>query len=74
MTLAPEKIILGGGVMNQAHLLQKVREQFMTLMAGYIETPPVVEYIVQWGMPNESGIIGSLLLAEKAHREGNEFA
>ncbi|NBA62566.1 MULTISPECIES: ROK family protein [Enterococcus] len=74
LTLAPEKIILGGGVMNQAHLLQKVREQFMTLMAGYMETPPVDEYIVQWGMPNESGIIGSLLLAEKAHREADEFA
>ena len=74
MTLAPEKIILGGGVMNKAHLLQKVREQFTTLMASYMETPPVEEYIVQWGMPNESGIIGSLLLAEKAHREGNEFA
>ncbi|MFV0559398.1 MAG: ROK family protein [Enterococcus sp.] len=64
LTLAPEKIILGGGVMNQDHLLQKIRQQFVTLMAGYMETPPVEDYIVRWGLPNESGIIGSLLLAE----------
>lgn len=64
LTLAPEKIILGGGVMNQDHLLHKIRQQFAELMGGYMETPPVSEYIVRWGLPNESGIIGSLLLAE----------
>lgn len=64
LTLAPEKIILGGGVMNQDHLLHKIRQQFVELMGGYMETPPVSEYIVRWGLPNESGIIGSLLLAE----------
>lgn len=64
LTLAPEKIILGGGVINQDHLLHKIRQQFVELMGGYMETPPVSEYIVRWGLPNESGIIGSLLLAE----------
>lgn len=64
LTLGPEKIILGGGVMNQDHLLQKIRQQFVELMGGYMETPQVSDYIVRWGLPNESGIIGSLLLAE----------
>jgi fructokinase len=68
LTLAPEKIILGGGVMNQDHLLQKIRQQFVELMGGYMETPKVSDYIVRWGLPNESGIIGSLLLAEKEHK------
>ena len=67
LTLAPEKIILGGGVMYQDHLLHKIRQQFVELMGGYMETPQVDEYIVRWGLPNESGIIGSLLLAEKEH-------
>ncbi|EMF0169915.1 ROK family protein [Enterococcus hirae] len=67
LMLAPEKIILGGGVMNQDHLLHKIRQQFVELMGGYMETPQVDEYIVRWGLPNESGIIGSLLLAEKEH-------
>ncbi|MGX7173173.1 ROK family protein [Enterococcus ratti] len=71
LTLAPEKIILGGGVMNQEHLLQKIRQQFVKQMNGYMETPAINEYIVRWGLPNESGIIGSLLLAEKEYKKKN---
>lgn len=66
LTLAPEVIILGGGVMNQDHLLRKIRQQFTEQMAGYMETPEVDQYIVRWGLPNESGIIGSLLLGKEA--------
>lgn len=66
LTLAPERIILGGGVMNQDHLLMKIRQSFVEQVAGYVETPPVSEYIVRWGLPNESGITGCLLLAEDA--------
>lgn len=69
LTLAPEKIILGGGVMNQDHLLQKIRQQFVEQMAGYMETPEVQEYIVRWDLPNQSGIIGSLLLGKEAVEE-----
>lgn len=69
LTLAPEKIILGGGVMNQDHLLQKIRQQFVEQMAGYMETPEVQEYIVRWGLPNQSGIIGGLLLGKEAVEE-----
>lgn len=66
LTLAPEKIILGGGVMNQEHLLNKIRRQFVKQMAGYMETPEVNDYIVRWGLPNQSGILGSLLLGREA--------
>lgn len=66
LTLAPDIIVLGGGVMNQDHLLHKIRQQFVEQMAGYMETPEVNEYIVRWGLPNESGIQGSLLLAQTA--------
>ncbi|MEO1772084.1 ROK family protein [Candidatus Enterococcus ferrettii] len=68
LTLAPEKIVLGGGVMNQEHMLMKIRQSFVDQMAGYMETPAASEYIVRWGLPNESGIIGSLLLAEEASK------
>lgn len=66
LTLAPERIILGGGVMNQEHLLDKIRQQFVNQMAGYMETPEVGDYIVRWGLPNQSGILGSLLLGKEA--------
>ena len=69
LTLAPEKIVLGGGVMNQDHLLKKIREQFAEQMAGYMVTPALDEYIVRWGLPNESGITGCLLLAMDAYQE-----
>lgn len=61
LTLAPEIIILGGGVMNQPHLLAQIQQAFLKQMAGYMETPPVEDYIVTWGLPNKSGIIGCLL-------------
>lgn len=65
LILEPEVIVLGGGVMNQDHLLKKIQQQFTELMAGYMETPKVEEYIVRWGLPNTSGLIGTLLLAQK---------
>uniref|UniRef100_UPI00259BF44B ROK family protein n=1 Tax=uncultured Enterococcus sp. TaxID=167972 RepID=UPI00259BF44B len=65
LTLAPEKIILGGGVMNQPHLLAQIQQAFQKQMAGYMETPPVEDYIVTWGLPNKSGIIGCLLLGKE---------
>lgn len=64
LSISPERIILGGGVMNQDHLLIKIRESFLQLMNGYVDTPPVSEYIQRWGLPNESGVIGGLLLAQ----------
>lgn len=66
LILAPEIIILGGGVMNQDHLLLKIRQQFVDQMNGYMETPEASEYIVRWGLPNKSGITGCLLLAADA--------
>ena len=52
--------------MNQPHLFTKIHDQFTEQMAGYMETPTVTEYIVAWGLPNKSGIIGSLLLGKEA--------
>lgn len=69
LTFAPEMMILGGGVMNQDHLLLKIRQQFVAQMNGYMETPSASEYIVRWALPNESGIIGCLLLAADALAE-----
>lgn len=63
LSFVPDKIILGGGVMNQTHLLSKIREQFLLELGGYISIPSVEEYIVPWQLVNESGIKGCLQLA-----------
>lgn len=65
LTLAPEKIVIGGGVMNQPQLLTKIKDAFVQQMAGYMETPPVDDYIAAWALPNQSGITGCLLLAQE---------
>lgn len=69
LTFAPEVMVLGGGVMNQDHLLLKIRQQFVNQMNGYMETPNSDEYIKRWGLPNKSGIIGCLMLAADALAE-----
>lgn len=65
LVLRPEKIILGGGVMKQPHMLGLVQEEFTRLMGGYVESPPVETYIVSPSLGDNAGIIGGLMLAKK---------
>lgn len=63
LILSPEKIILGGGVMKQTQLLSMIKEQFTQLMAGYVATPSIDEYIVTPELEDNAGITGCLLMA-----------
>lgn len=70
LTIRPEKIILGGGVMAQEHLLNSIRSQFAKLLNRYVTTPKLESYIVSPGLKGDAGIIGALLLADKV-KQGN---
>lgn len=68
LTLAPERMILGGGVMKQLHLFPKVREAFRQKMNGYIQNPHVSAletYIVPPTLGDFAGLTGALALAIK---------
>jgi fructokinase len=65
LTLSPERIILGGGVMKQKQLFPLIRQEFDRLLQGYVATPDLHEYIVSPGLGDDAGITGSLLLAQK---------
>jgi len=65
MTLSPDCIIFGGGVMHQKQLFPLIREKFKNILNDYITLPPLDEYIIPTGLGNESGILGSLLLAKQ---------
>ena len=63
LILSPEKIILGGGVMKQAQLLPLIKKEFTQLMADYVSTPALNEYIVTPELEDNAGITGCLLMA-----------
>ena len=68
--LSPQKIILGGGVMQQGHLFDMIRKQVVELLNGYVRSPAIEEnihnYIVPPELGNRAGILGGLALAQQA--------
>ena len=70
---SPEKIILGGGVMQQKHLFPLIREKTLELLNGYVQAKEILEhmdsYIVEPGLGTKSGATGALLLARKAYSD-----
>ena len=76
VTVSPEVIVLGGGVMQQAHLFPKIRAKVLDLLGGYVSSPSITpegidSYIVPPALGVNSGVIGALLLGARAlEREG----
>nr|WP_246040249.1 ROK family protein [Ectobacillus funiculus] len=66
LTLRPERIILGGGVMKQKQLFPLIRSEFVKLMNNYVPTPDVNQYIVDPGLGDNAGVMGCLLLAAES--------
>jgi fructokinase len=71
-TLSPERMILGGGVMQQSHLFPMVRHELLGLLNGYINALALLEGIDQYVVPpalgNRAGVLGALVLAEHIYR------
>ncbi len=72
-TFSPERIILGGGVMQQEFLFPLIREKTLKLLNGYLCHPAVdnglADYIVAPGLGTASGMTGAYLLAREAVKE-----
>lgn len=68
--LSPQRIILGGGVMEQAHLFPMIRSQVQRILNGYIQSNEILkcidEYIVPPGLGKRAGVLGAIVLAEIA--------
>lgn len=69
LVLSPEKIIMGGGVMNQAHLFPMIRKYVKELLSGYVVKKEILknidEYIVPPKLGNNTGVIGAIALIQK---------
>jgi fructokinase len=70
LVLAPRRIVVGGGVSQNGHLLRRVRRRLPRVLNGYVGRPEVdagVEgYVVAPRFGQEAGLIGALALAETA--------
>lgn len=70
LTLSPQRVIVGGGVMGRGQLLGMVRREVQALLGGYVQVPALAEgieeYIVPPALGARSGVLGALALAERA--------
>ena len=70
VTLAPQRIVMGGGVMKQRHLFPLVRGRVVEILNGYGVPEEVLnaidDYIVPPALRDDSGIAGAFALARMA--------
>ena len=77
--LAPEKIILGGGVMQQRQLFPLIRSETARLLNHYLAAPELQQletYIVPASLQGDQGIMGCLrlgALAWERDRKGEHY-
>jgi len=69
-TLMPQRLIMGGGVMQQAHLFPLIRRRVQQLLNNYLDVPEILDHIdeliVPPGLGNRAGVLGAIALAELA--------
>jgi fructokinase len=69
LVLSPERIGIGGGVMNQPDLVELVRRQIAALLNGYLPglaaDDGLCDYLTLPGLGSRSGVLGAIALAER---------
>ena len=60
--VSPRRIVLGGGVLNRAGLLERVQRQLDQLVNGYVAVPELVPP----ALGSRSGVLGALALVQPA--------
>jgi fructokinase len=61
MTIGPEKIVLGGGLVQHDRLIEKVRSKLGSAINGYLQIPNLNEYIVK-SSGDTNGVLGAIKL------------
>lgn len=66
LTLSPQRVILGGGVMHQAQMFPLVRQKVLEKLNSYLQNDTILEHIGEYIVPpalgDDAGITGALLL------------
>jgi len=70
LSVSPQVIVLGGGVMKRQSLFPSIRRNVVQLLQGYINVPAITEgteeYIIPSPFGPDAGIIGALEIADIA--------
>ena len=70
LTVSPERIVLGGGVMTRTQLFPLIRAEIVRLLGGYLQSPALKEgiddYLVPPALGDRAGVLGALALADGA--------
>ena len=70
VVLSPQRIIMGGGVMDVPGLIDKVRAKTLNYLNDYVRHPAITEhiesYIVPPGLGNKAGVLGAIALGIQA--------
>ncbi len=73
LVLSPDRLILGGGVMQVETLFPLIRKHLVRSLGGYVQADAVISGIDQYVVPpllgQQAGIAGALALAERAAGE-----
>lgn len=70
LTVSPQRIVLGGGVMHQEQLFPRIRQKVQELLNGYVQAEALTDaidgYIVPPALGDRAGVLGAIALAERA--------
>jgi fructokinase len=67
LAFSPQRVVLGGGVLQHPGLIDQVRRQVSGLLNGYIQSDwlgsRIEEYIVSPGLGSRAGVLGAIAMA-----------
>lgn len=61
LTLSPQRVVLGGGVMRRTKLYPMILEKLAALLNGYIQAPEIVAP----DLGSRAGVLGAIALAQR---------
>ena len=75
LVFSPERVIVGGGVLEHPPMLGLVRHRVVELLGGYLDTPflhdeEIDSYLVAPALGDDAGVLGAIALAERTLIEG----
>jgi fructokinase len=78
LTVGPHRIIIGGGVLEQSHLLATIRARIGEQLGNYLQTPfldaGLRRYLVAPALGDDSGVLGAIAMAQQSSAGSGERA